>query len=97
MTHRDAQRSPRYQSTAFLSCSSVIKMSIVVGCSLVHAGSQPLNMNIAPSLRMLWRIICSVDLPSAPDAAMMRLLSTSAGEHTVVATVPAAKDAVVCR
>ena len=61
MTHRDAQRSPRYQSTAFLSCSSVMKMSIVVGCSLVHAGSQPLNMNIAPSFALERRISSMVD------------------------------------
>lgn len=85
---QQTQRSPRVQSTALFNCSSVMKMSIVVGWSRVHAGTQPLNMNIAPSLRIDCRIICSVDLLSAPDALMIRLFSTSAGEHTVVATVP---------
>ena len=52
----------RDQSTPFLSCSSVRKMSIVVGCKRVQAGTQPLNMNIAPSFlidaRMTPRVDC---------------------------------------
>ena len=81
-------------------------MSIVVGWRRVQAGTQPLNMNIAPSFFIEVRIICIVDLPSPPEALKIRLcitsiqcsvrhdvsegrtFKTSAGEQTVVATVP---------
>ena len=47
------------QSTAFFSCSNVKKIKMVVGCRRVQAGTQPLNMNIAPSLR-IERLITSI-------------------------------------
>lgn len=87
----------RVQSTAFFNCSSVMKINMVVGWRRVQAGTHPRNINIAPSFLNEFLMTCMVDLESAPDALMMRLLRTSAGEQTVVATVPAAKDAVVCR
>ena len=62
-----------------------MKMSIVVGCSRVHAGSHPLNMNIGPSRCIDSLIICIVDLLSAPDALMIRLCSrlpVSSESHT---------------
>lgn len=58
------QASPRYslvQSTRFFSCSNVMKMSMVVGCSLIHAGTQPLSINIGPSFRMDLLINSNVD------------------------------------
>jgi len=39
----------REKSTPFFSCSSVRKIKIVVGCRRIHAGTQPLNINIGPS------------------------------------------------
>lgn len=51
----------RAQSTTFLSCSSVTKMRIVVGCRRDHAGSHPLNMNAGPSVFNEWRITFNVD------------------------------------
>jgi len=69
-------------------------MRIVVGCRRVQAGTQPLNMNMAPSFFKEALITPMVELDPGPDAFMMRLFNTSAGEHTVVATVPAAKLAV---
>ena len=36
-------------------------MSIVVGCSRIHAGTQPLNMNAAPSVRIERLITSRVD------------------------------------
>ena len=52
---------PRCQSTKRFSCSSVMKIRIVVGWRRVHAGSQPLNMNIGPSFASDARITPSVD------------------------------------
>jgi hypothetical protein len=49
------------QSTPFFNCSSVKKMRMVVGCRRVHAGNQPLNMNIAPSFFSDVRITARVD------------------------------------
>lgn len=69
-------------------------MRIVVGWRRDHAGSQPLNMNIGPSVAREERITPSVELDPGPEAFMIRLFSTSAGEQIVVATVPAAKLAV---
>ena len=37
---------------------------------------------------------CNVDVEPGADAFIILLFSTSAGEQTVVATVPAAKEAV---
>src|SRR6266478_172957 len=54
-------RSSLVQSTTFFSCSRVTKIRIVVGCNLTQAGTQPLNMNIGPSLRNEFLITCSVD------------------------------------
>ena len=54
-------RKSRYQSTAFRSCSRVTNIRIVVGCRRVHAGTQPLNMNIGPSFLKDVLITCSVD------------------------------------
>lgn len=54
-------------------------------------------MNIAPSFLNEFLMTCRVDFESEPEALMIRLFSTSAGEHTVVATVPAMKLAEVCR
>lgn len=51
----------RFQSTKRFSCSSVKKMRMVVGWRRVHAGSHPLNMNIAPSFASDARITPSVD------------------------------------
>lgn len=64
-------RNSRVQSTRFLSCSKVMKMSIVVGCSRIHAGTQPLNMNIAPSLRIDRRMTSSVDCAGVSSRAKM--------------------------
>jgi hypothetical protein len=50
-------------------------MRIVVGCNLVHAGSHPLNMNIAPSFFIDWRITAMVELEPGPEAFMIRLWS----------------------
>jgi hypothetical protein len=36
-------------------------MSIVVGCSLIHAGTHPLSMNIGPSFFMDLLITSNVD------------------------------------
>jgi hypothetical protein len=52
---------PLVQSTTFLSCSSVRKMRMVVGCSRVKAGTQPLNMNMGPSALSEARITPIVD------------------------------------
>jgi hypothetical protein len=49
------------QSTPFFSCSSVRKIRIVVGWRRVHAGTQPLNMNIGPSFAMDFRMTARVD------------------------------------
>lgn len=78
-------------------------MRMVVGCKRVHAGTQPLNIQRGPSVLNLHRVSPSVqkrgnaydcaitlrleELPG-PEAFMMRDLRTSAGEQTVVATVP---------
>lgn len=56
---------PRFQSTKRFSCSSVRKMRIVVGWRRVHAGSQPLNINIGPSFASDARITPSVDCMEA--------------------------------
>jgi hypothetical protein len=53
---------PRFQSTTFFSCSRVRKMRMVVGWRRDHAGSQPLNMNIGPSVANELRITPIVDL-----------------------------------
>jgi hypothetical protein len=45
-------------------------------------------MNIAPSFLKLFLITWSVELEPGPEAFIMRDFSTSAGEQTVVATVP---------
>jgi hypothetical protein len=39
----------------------VRKMRIVVGCKRDHAGSQPLNMNMGPSVWSEVRMTASVD------------------------------------
>jgi len=52
---------PLFQSTIFLSCSSVKKIKTVVGWSRVKAGIQPLNMNIGPSFFKEVLITASVD------------------------------------
>jgi len=65
-----------------------------VGWRRDHAGTQPLNMNMGPSVAIEWRITARVEEVPAPEAFMIRDLITSAGEQTVVATVPAAKLAV---
>jgi hypothetical protein len=49
------------KSTKFFSCSNVKNIRMVVGCSRVHAGSHPLNMNIGPSFRREVLITPSVD------------------------------------
>ena len=51
-------------------------------------------MNSAPSFLNEFLMTAIVLDEPGPDAFMMRLLMTSAGEQTVVATVPAAKLAV---
>jgi len=64
ISYRSSQRSiplDLTQSTRFLSCSSVKKIRIVVGCNLDHAGTQPLNMNIGPSFFNEDLITASVD------------------------------------
>lgn len=60
-----------------------------------QAGSQPLKRNRGPSVRRLFSTIVLIVVPEA-DALWILLLSTSAGAHIVVATVPAVKDASVC-
>lgn len=72
-------------------------MRIVVGCNRHHAGTHPLNMNIGPSVLMAVRMACIVDVEPGAEAFMILLFITSAGEHTVVATVPAANEAVKWR
>jgi len=67
---------------------------MVVGWRREKAGSQPLNMNIGPSFFSDVLITPRVELDPGPEAFMIRLFNTSAGEQTVVATVPAAKLAV---
>ena len=54
-------RSSLVQSTTFFSCSKVTKIKMVVGCSLIQAGTQPLKTNIGPSLRNEFLITSSVD------------------------------------
>ena len=49
------------QSVKFFNCSNVKKIKIVVGCRRVNAGTQPLNMNIAPSFLKELRITAMVD------------------------------------
>lgn len=49
------------QSTPFFNCSRVKKIKIVVGWRRVQAGTQPLNMNIAPSDCIEERMTASVD------------------------------------
>lgn len=49
------------QSTPFFNCSSVRKIRIVVGWRRVHAGTQPLNMNIGPSFFIDCRMTARVD------------------------------------
>ena len=59
--YRNVKPFDRVKSTPFFSCSSVRKIKIVVGCSRIHAGTHPLNMNIAPSLLSEDLITPSVD------------------------------------
>lgn len=85
---------------------------MVVGWRRDHAGTQPLNMNIAPSFLNEFLITANVDyerrisneyvarkwgrtLDPGPDAFMIRDFRTSAGEQTVVATVPYCMSLVV--
>lgn len=77
-THRGFDsylESPLVQSTTFFNCSSVKKIKIVVGWSRVHAGTQPLNMNIAPSFFSEVLITPMVLFEPGPEAFIMRLCS----------------------
>lgn len=70
----------RVQSVKTFNCSSVIKISIVVGCNRVHAGSHPLNMNIAPSLPIDCLITCRVDYMRIRHTTA-RLIGAECREH----------------
>ena len=61
VSYRKVKPFDRVKSTPFFSCSSVRKIKIVVGCSRIQAGTQPLNMNIAPSFLSEDLITPSVD------------------------------------
>jgi hypothetical protein len=54
----------------------------------MKAGVQPLNKLIMPSLRIMLVIAPMAPVPEAVLALMIRVLMTSTGEQTVVATKP---------
>ncbi len=82
-------------STSFFSCSMKTKVKMVYGASRIQAGVQPLMRNMGPSFFSdSAMILVTLGLiPSTTTAFCTRLFSTSAGAHTVVATVPATNDA----
>lgn len=58
-------------------------------------GSQPLNINAGPSA--LTAVVKMLKAPElVPWAFIIRVFTTSAGEHTVVATNPAINEALKC-
>lgn len=74
--------------SAWCSCAgpTPTHMRMVVGWRRIQEGTQPLSMNKGPSFLRDSRITPIV--PRFPFAFMTRDLMTSAGEQTVVATVP---------
>ena len=60
------------QSVKFFNCSNVKKIKIVVGCRRVNAGTQPLNMNIAPSFLKELRITAMVDCLNSESVSGVR-------------------------
>lgn len=72
----------------FLNCSRTTKVMIVWGPRRIKAGVQPLKNEAMPSALYIWAIIDKADISPAPPADMIRVLITSTGEHTVVATKP---------
>lgn len=75
---------PLVQSVKFFNCSNVKKIKIVVGCKRVKAGTQPLNMNIAPSFLREERITARVDYEFKEDVSKWRRILGWDGEWTYI-------------
>lgn len=78
----------------FLCCSNARNVTTVCGPNRTKLGTQPLNIHVKPSRRHT--SLRSAHTPSFCWADMSRVLSTSTGLHTVVATNPAATLAMKC-
>jgi len=76
----------------FLSCSKNTNNKTVLGPSRMNAGVQPLKRTLGPSSRM--EVVRTCRREASDEEDMIRVRMTSAGEQTVVATVPANKLAV---
>jgi hypothetical protein len=86
-------------TTISLSFSMKTKVKTVFGANLSQAGVHPFIRNPGPSFCTVPMTDCNTEICRAPGvfkALWRRLFSTSAGAHTVVATVPAPKLAKVC-
>lgn len=77
-----------------LCCSKKRKVAMVCGPSRTNAGTQPLNIQLTPSSRII--LVSSGNTPSLLLELITLVLTTSTGLHTVVATKPARKLAEKC-
>lgn len=74
-----------------------MNMSIVVGCSRIHAGTHPFSMNIAPSFRIERLMTSSVDYKEGDELKTPEKRKAVRSLDDKIRTFESAPDALIIR